>query len=45
VENTGVLVTELNVKMKDRICRYCGNNVGGCVADVPWYAVSGFASF
>jgi hypothetical protein len=26
--------------MKDKICVYCGNNEGGCVADVPYYCVS-----
>jgi hypothetical protein len=33
-------MTELSEQMKDVICIYCGNNKGGCIADVPWYCVS-----
>jgi len=33
-------MTELSEYMKDKICNYCGNNKGGCTADVPWYCVT-----
>jgi hypothetical protein len=33
-------MTALSEQMKDKICIYCGNNEGGCTANVPYYCVS-----
>jgi hypothetical protein len=41
----GVLMTALSEQMKSVICDYCGNNVGGCVADVPYYAVTIYCKY
>ncbi|MDR2782547.1 MAG: hypothetical protein LBB48_01660 [Treponema sp.] len=38
-------MTELSEQMKDRICVYCGNNEGGCTANVPYYCVSIWCKF
>jgi hypothetical protein len=38
-------MTELSEQMKSKVCTYCGNNEGGCTADVPYYAVSLFCDF
>jgi hypothetical protein len=33
-------MTALNERLKNKICTFCGNCQGGCLADVPYYAVS-----
>jgi hypothetical protein len=38
-------MTALSEQMKDKICIYCGNNKGGCIADVPYYCVSIWCKF
>jgi hypothetical protein len=36
-------MTDLSIQMKDKICKFCGRQDGKhCLADVPYYAVSGF---
>jgi hypothetical protein len=38
-------MTALSEEMKDKICIYCGNNDGGCTADVPYYCVTIWCKF
>ena len=37
-------MTALNEALKHKICTYCAMNRGGCLACVPWYAVSFYCS-
>jgi hypothetical protein len=39
------MMTALSEQFKGCICIYCANNKGGCLADVPYYAVSIYCKF
>jgi hypothetical protein len=39
-------MTDVSVRMYDKICKYCGNCDGKhCLKDVPYYAVSFFCDY
>jgi hypothetical protein len=38
-------MTDLSIQMKEKICRFCGQQDGKhCLANIPYYAVSMFCN-